>query len=472
MFDQIADVDWRVLAAADPDADYLGAIPSIDPVAPPDCDGDATEYCSAAPEERWSTLEPSGWVMDRLMVAGGAPVTADRCLEAIAGWEKLIACAQAAQLREIARFAALRPGREPGTRMALAADEIAVELQLTRVAANTRLALAQTLTDRLPATLAALGRGEIDLRKAQAVSEETWTLTDEQAQAVEARVLHRAADRDVSTISWWRATLRRQVIRIDPVGADRRHEQRTADRRVVLTPLADGMAELSALLPAPEGQAIYARLDALARRAKTTGDDRSMDQRRADCLIDLLLNDHRPGGAGGMTAQVRVTVAASTLLGLDKLPAELAGYGPIGAQHARELASQGTWRRLLTDPVSGTLLDYGRSTYRPPTALADHVRARDQYCIFPGCRQPAEKCDLDHGIPHGKGGSTAEENLGPQCRHHHNAKTHGGWTVTQPAPGVFDWTSPTGRHYRVTPEPLTEPLSTPIHITDDEIPPF
>jgi hypothetical protein len=37
----------------------------------------------------------------------------------------------------------------------------------------------------------------------------------------------------------------------------------------------------------------------------------------------------------------------------------------------------GTWRGLLTDPADGTLLDHGRRTYRPPTALADHVTARD-----------------------------------------------------------------------------------------------
>jgi Domain of unknown function (DUF222) len=468
MFDDLGEVGWRVLAAADPDVGYLDALAGVDPVPPPDYDGEASESCSGLNDERWSRWEPSGWVMDRLTAAADAPVTADQCLEAIAGWEKLIACAQAAQLREIARFAALRPGREPGTGMALAADEIAVELQWTRVAANNRLALAQTLTDRLPATLAALTRGQIDLRKAHAVSEETWTLSDEQAQTVESRVLARAGERDVSTISWWRTTLRRQVIRVDPAGADRRHQQHNAERRVVLTPYPEGMAHLSALLPAPQAQAIYTRLDALARQARTLGDDRNVDQRRADCLIDLLLHPHTPGAGPRTNVQVWVTVAASTLLGLDELPGELAGYGPISPRQARELAGEGTWRRLLTDPASGTLLDYGRRTYRPPAALADHVRARDRYCVFPGCRHPAEKCDLDHSIPHDQGGPTAASNLGPQCRHHHNNKTHHGWTVTQPAPGVFDWTSPTGRHYRVTPEPLAEPSPAP---TDQDIPP-
>ncbi|TFH50888.1 HNH endonuclease, partial [Actinomyces viscosus] len=30
------------------------------------------------------------------------------------------------------------------------------------------------------------------------------------------------------------------------------------------------------------------------------------------------------------------------------------------------LAAGGTWRRLVTDPLSGTVIDVGRSRYRPP----------------------------------------------------------------------------------------------------------
>jgi hypothetical protein len=49
----------------------------------------------------------------------------------------------------------------------------------------------------------------------------------------------------------------------------------------------------------------------------------------------------------------------------------------------------GTWRRLVTDPVTGQLLDYGQDTYRPPKDLAEFVIARDQTCTFPGCERPA-----------------------------------------------------------------------------------
>jgi hypothetical protein len=69
----------------------------------------------------------------------------------------------------------------------------------------------------------------------------------------------------------------------------------------------------------------------------------------------------------GRRPQVNVTVAASTLLGIDDQPAELDGHGPIPAVLARALAVDptGTWRRLLTDD-HGRLVDVTSHTYRPP----------------------------------------------------------------------------------------------------------
>jgi len=471
MFDVVGEADWRALAAADPEpSGYRSA--------------ELVEYSPGLVDEPWSERAASGLLMDALVAVAGESLTADQSLEVIAGWERLVAFAQAAQLREMARFGRLRSGCGAGSGDDFAADEIAVQLQWTRMAANNRLALARVLTDRLPATLAALAGGELDLRKADAVADATWTLAAGQAQQVQDRVLARAAQRDVSTISWWRATLRREVLKADPHGAVARHEQARTERQVVFTPAPDGMATLWVVLTATDTRSIYALLDAYARRAASPDDQRTMDQRRADTLVDLLIgtttptsttapaSTSAPGAPGGTSAptstsapggmrapggrvrvQVNVTVAASTLAGLDEQPADLAGYGPITAQTARDLAAtDATWRRILTDPSSGVLLDHGRTTYHPPKALADHIRARDRHCVFPGCRQPATGCDLDHSTPFPHG-PTSHTNLGPLCRHHHLAKTHGGWNVNQPQPGTFDWTSPTGRHYRVNPEP-------------------
>lgn len=152
--------------------------------------------------------------------------------------------------------------------------------------------------------------------------------------------------------------------------------------------------------------------------------------------------------------QINVTVALSTLLGLDEVPASLDGYGPLSAVQARALAHGGVWRRLVTDPLSGAVLDVGRRRYRPPADLAEHVRARDGRCAEPGCATPAERCDLDHTeeffADEGEG-RTAADNLGPLCHRANLLKTGGGFTLTQPEPGVFVWTTPAGLAYRVRP---------------------
>jgi len=122
-------------------------------------------------------------------------------------------------------------------------------------------------------------------------------------------------------------------------------------------------------------------------------------------------------------------------------------------------AADGTWRRILTEPVSGAILDYGRTTYRPPTALTDYVRARDRVCRFPTCQTPASRCDLDHLKPYEPDGITADTNLWALCRRHHRLKDqHTGWTVTGDPAHLMIWTSPMGRRYE----------SHPYHYQDDD----
>jgi hypothetical protein len=317
--------------------------------------------------------------------------------------------------------------------------------------AGNRLDAAVALTTRLPGTLAALDRGDIDPIRARIVADATALLSAAHARQVEERVLVRAPVQNASQL---RAAVRRAVLAVDPDGAEQRHERSVADRQVRAHPLDDGMAELGVYAAAPDVAAAYAHVDRLARAARTAGDVRTLDQLCTDVVLDLLSGRTTPTAS---TAQIHVTVAVTTLLGLDDQPAELRGYGPISAGVARKIAADGVWRRLLTDPVSGTLLDYGRSTYRARDALADHVRTRDVTCVFPGCRRPASACDLDHNLAYHEGGPTSHDNLGPLCRHHHRCKQQHGWTLTQPQPGTFIWTTPTGRQYTRPPEALGEP---------------
>ncbi|MGH3721527.1 MAG: DUF222 domain-containing protein [Pseudonocardiaceae bacterium] len=176
-----------------------------------------------------------------------------------------------------------------------------------------------------------------------------------------------------------------------------------------------------------------------------------------------------PISAGPGKPLVSVVVPITMLLGLDDQPAELVGYGPIPAELAREIAAPGTWRRLLTDPASGTLLDYGRTTYTPPAGLADFVRARDLYCRNPICGQRAATADLDHTVPY-PDGETSEHNLHASCRHHHRLKTHiPGWQVDQHSDDRITWATPTGHTYISRPHDYRPDPNPP---PDDDPPPF
>ena len=145
-----------------------------------------------------------------------------------------------------------------------------------------------------------------------------------------------------------------------------------------------------------------------------------------------------------------------TALGLAENPAQLAGYGPIPASVARVLSSDAKWRRFVTDPVSGNLLDYGRETYLPPQHLVDFLTARDRTCRFPSCSQPARVTDIDHAQPWEEGGKTSAANLGLLCRRHHRMKTHDGWKLQSHDDGSCTWTSPVGKEIFVPARPIHE----------------
>ena len=102
-----------------------------------------------------------------------------------------------------------------------------------------------------------------------------------------------------------------------------------------------------------------------------------MDQKRADLLVDAVLSGLPVDGLPvlqGRRPSINVVVSADTLFGLDDQPAHLTGYGPITAESARRLAADrsGTWRRLLTDPDTGALLDISEEV--PATAAAAGLR--------------------------------------------------------------------------------------------------
>ena len=433
-------------------------------------------------------------------------------VEQIAAFERSASWAKARQLAAIevlSRRDSMNPDwplavRQPG----IVGEEVAARLGTSRQAGRELVEAGKLFARQLMVTGDALDVGDLDWGKAKIIIAALKDIPWQVAQVVEDVVLPTAAQRTPTQL---RADLQKALIAVDPKDAEQR-TARAVDSRRVCKPkvLPDGMAGIWSVLPSFVATAIDTALTDAARKAQRAGDTRTIDQLRADAYTNTLLGDDgctcedagvaagetggsdsgteagsdvgsdsgvgstagagsaagsaAPGasrcaaltgsgvGIGGIAGQVRidVTVSLATLLGLDEDPGQLAGYGAITAQTARRLATNGTWRRLVTDPQTGTVLDVGKTRYRPPEDLAEIIRARDPYCVSPICNAAARHCDLDHRVPFnpdGTGGATSTENISPACRRDHLLKTHAGWTYDRADNGTITWTTPTGHTY-------------------------
>lgn len=397
-------------------------------------------------------------------------------VEVVAGWRRLQSWAggrAALAAAALAERASMNPewpdvaGRV--SESCVAAEELAMHLGCSRRAARDLVRAGKAYDGALWPTGAALLAGDIDEAKARVLLRALEPVAGLIALDVQDEVLPTAARRTPAQLE---ADVQRALIRVDPDEAAERAALAVSGRRVCRPRvLPDGMAGIWAVLPAPAAVALHHELGAVAAAARLAGDGRTLDQLRADALCCAVLaraGAEAPGGAAApdilsrllagptLDAELQVVVSMDVLLGLSDGAAELRGYGAIAPATAEALAQGGTWRRLVTDPLSGTVLDVGRTRYRPPTGLATPVRTRDGTCVRPGCPASAARCELDHTVPFGApdegsspgvGGPTADENLGCLCKRDHLIKTHGGFVLRQVAPGVFEWTTPAGHRY-------------------------
>jgi hypothetical protein len=144
-----------------------------------------------------------------------------------------------------------------------------------------------------------------------------------------------------------------------------------------------------------------------------------------------------------------------TALALADNPGVVPGYGSVPPALARAMAADRDWVRWTTDPGTRQVIDRGAETYRPSDKMLAFLAARDRTCGFPGCSRKAQECDCDHVVNYTQpSGQTIAINLGPLCRQHHNAKTHGRWKLTyDPRTHIKTWTSPLGKTYESGTDP-------------------
>jgi len=415
----------------------------------------------AARPETCAVAEGTEW-------AGAGEFWGNVVLDSVVARRKLISWLQAQNITDLAALSANYVGLHE-----FLPAEVGLALGMSDSEANYAICEAERLTRVLPNTLSALERGLLSFEKARAMDRATRTVDDDIAGIVEAEVLGSVLGDDRSvcrfTVRGIQDRCRRSIIRHDPAGAKTRHRKSMALRGVSKSAGDDGMAYLNIHTSALDVAAIWETLTALADQAKTPGDDRTLAARRVDCLTDLCQDVLTAGEykavplptRQGRKPEVQILMPLAATVGGED-PCELIGYGAITADQARTVAADAVLRRLVCDPVTGLLLDYGRTRYEPPPSLRNHVLTRDQTCVMPGCSQPAWRGQLDHIDPfhpgHDQGGSTSADNLGSPCQHHHRAKDGGGFALSREEDGTFRWVTPLERSHTRPPVKLWEPM--------------
>jgi len=404
----------------------------------------------------------------------------------VCAWDRVEAHAAARKLAAVAEVFRRHPedgfepepGQMPGVVHEFTRDQLALALGESRAAADWLLTVAWHLAIRLGGTLEALRDGIITRPKAELIVRLTQYLEDDEAAAVEAKVLDRAGR---LTPGGLRSAVARAVMEAAPGKARERRETAARFARVERWAEDSGNAALMGReLPPDEVLAADQRICWWAGELKAAGLEGGLDELRARAFLDLVLGtDSRPrapqadgttdrppgaapspgagpagGAAGGFAGQVTLTVPLGTAAGLADRPGELAGHG--------------TWWLRTPGPGPDLIIAIDRITtqdcdhrfesrgHDPGVRLRHLAQVRHATCTSPVCRRPASRCDFEHNTPYDAGGRSCLCNGGPKCRHDHRLKQHPRWKVDQLPDGTFRWTTPAGRSYD------TEPTRYPI----------
>jgi len=311
----------------------------------------------------------------------------------VCAWDRLEAHMAARKLAAIAEVFRRNPedGFEPGPGQMPAVvheftrDQLALALGESRAAADWLLTVAWHLGTRLAATLGVLADGVISRGKAELIVRLTQYLSDDEARAVEAKILSRAGR---LTPGGLRSATARAVLEVAPETARQRRQTAARFARVERWAEDSGNAALMGReLPPDEVLACDQRISAWAGELRAAGLEGGMDELRARAFLDLVLGkDSRPrdpraagaggragagragsaaqqppgagpagGGAGGFAGRVTLTVPLGTAVGLADRPGELSGLGPVDPWLARDLAAaaardpKSTWCVTVTD---------------------------------------------------------------------------------------------------------------------------
>jgi hypothetical protein len=221
----------------------------------------------------------------------------------------------------------------------------------------------------------------------------------------------------------------------DPEGFVNEEKEGMEARSLTLTTADDGVVLVQGLLDKVGGAALRTALEPLAKRAGKY-DDRKLDRRLADALVDLSMHA-LDNGLVPQRTHLQVTSSLETLLGLSEAPAaEMEFSLPISAKAVERLACDCSVTRILLDSES-MVIDVGRAKRVVSGPQSKALKVRDRGCTWPGCDRPATWTSAHHVVHWIHGGSTDLPNLILLCYRHHWMVHEGEWQIVSSDDGCI-----------------------------------
>ncbi|HEX2577817.1 MAG TPA: DUF222 domain-containing protein [Aquihabitans sp.] len=260
----------------------------------------------------------------------------------------------------------------------------------------------------------------------------------------------------------------------DDATADERAERGHAERYLRNAKTLDGAVDVQARMEPIGGGIVTTELERLERELfeadwadarAVVGDAvqlhhlaRTPAQRRADALVEMAMRSAAMP-ADAKQGRVLLTVLVDHRTFLD----HVCGLGPATDQRLARTATAPPWapaspgnaerdRQPFEDRVcelsDGTVLtpsqvasilalaDVERIVFGPGSRVIDvgvrtrcftgatrrAIEVRDRHCTFPGCREPAERCHVDHIVEFTDGGLTVQDNGRLLCPVHNRQR--------------------------------------------------
>jgi|tagenome__1003787_1003787.scaffolds.fasta_scaffold20808695_2 hypothetical protein len=314
---------------------------------------------------------------------------------------------------------------------------LASNARMTRPSAERLLASAR-LVHGHEATAAALASGDVSAPHVEALARAARDRAELYAEHETALL---DAARTIEVQDFWKLARRWRELVDDERSA--RNAAFAFERRGFTLSCTLGGSVVAGFLD-PEASTIVAKaFDALQPPdpVHAAGGSRSRAQRYADALVLMAerslggeLADSRPI-AGADVVVAHAVLSRHPLEELDVLRCDVDGFGPIPRVTAERLVCDCALSRVVMRGRS-EIVDYGRRTRTVPNRLRRVVQLRDEHCQFPGCRKPAEWCDVHHLRHWLDGGETNLDNLALLCRRHHVACHEGGWKLARGPDGL------------------------------------